>query len=83
MHPRKVTDVAGWIEEAYNPRLSKYRRLLVMSGPSGAAKTACLRILAQGNNIDLVEFRNPSNAAVANEDGGNDSRLARIRRTAV
>ena len=38
VHPKKVTDVFNWLQEAYNPKLAKYRRLLVLSGPSGAAK---------------------------------------------
>jgi cell cycle checkpoint protein len=68
VHPKKVKDVAGWLDEAYNPRLSKYRRLLVMSGPSGAAKTATLRVLADELDIDMLEYRNGSNFTFASDD---------------
>ncbi|ORY88337.1 Rad17 cell cycle checkpoint protein-domain-containing protein [Leucosporidium creatinivorum] len=68
VHPKKVNDVAGWLDEAYNPRLSKYRRLLVMSGPSGAAKTATLKILADELDIDILEYRNGSNFTFASDD---------------
>ena len=68
VHPKKVTDVAGWLTEAYNPKLAKYRRLLVLSGPSGAAKTATLRILAEEFDIDILEYRNGSNLSFAVDD---------------
>lgn len=68
MHPKKVTDVANWLTEAYNPKLAKYRRLLVLSGPSGAAKTATLRILADEFDIDILEYRNGSNLSFAVDD---------------
>lgn len=62
-----MQDVANWLEEAYNPKLAKYRRILVMSGPSGAAKTATLRILADESDIDILEYRNGSNLAFAGD----------------
>ena len=73
VHPKKVNDVSGWFDEAYNPKLAKYRRLLVLSGPAGAAKTATLRLLAEEHGVDVVEFRNTSTTAVANEDGKSHS----------
>ena len=60
--------MANWIGEAYNPKLAKYRRLLVMSGPAGAAKTATLRVLAEENDIDILEYRNTGNLEFANDD---------------
>lgn len=68
MHPKKVQDVANWIGEAYNSKLAKYRRLLVMSGPTGAAKTATLRVLAKELDIDILEYRNSGNLEFANDD---------------
>ncbi|KAL8292578.1 hypothetical protein RQP46_001190 [Phenoliferia psychrophenolica] len=67
VHAKKVQDVANWLDEAYNPKLAKYRRILVMSGPSGAAKTATLRILAEENDIELVEYRNGNNLSFAGD----------------
>ncbi|KAK4052775.1 RFC checkpoint protein Rad17 [Microbotryomycetes sp. JL201] len=69
VHPKKVDSVAGWFDEAYNPRLAKYRRLLVLAGPAGAAKTATLRLLAQESNVEIIEFRNAGNTSVANDSG--------------
>lgn len=70
VHPRKVTDVNNWLNEAYNPKLAKYRRLLVLSGPSGAAKTATLKILAEEQEIEILEFRNGSNLSFGGIDTG-------------
>lgn len=68
VHPKKVQDVANWVGEAYNSKLAKYRRLLVMSGPTGAAKTATLRVLAKELDIDILEYRNSGNLEFANDD---------------
>lgn len=68
MHPKKVTDVFNWLQEAYNPKLEKYRRLLVLSGPSGAAKTTTLRVLADELDVEILEYRNGSNLTFAVDD---------------
>lgn len=68
VHPKKVTDVFNWLQEAYNPKLAKYRRLLVLSGPSGAAKTTTLRILADELDVEILEYRNGSNLTFAVDD---------------
>ncbi|KAI5475119.1 cell cycle checkpoint protein rad17 [Pseudohyphozyma bogoriensis] len=73
VHPRKVTDVENWLGEAFNPRLAKYRRILVMSGPSGAAKTATLRILCEEEGIDVLEYRNGSNLSFGGGDFDRES----------
>jgi len=61
VHPNKVKDVAGWLDEAFNPKLCKYRRVLVLSGPAGAGKTAVLTRLAQEYEIEILEYKNPHN----------------------
>ncbi|GAA5870623.1 hypothetical protein JCM1840_004819 [Sporobolomyces johnsonii] len=70
IHPRKVSDVVGWLAEAFgpNPRIAKYRRVLVLSGPAGAGKTACLRVLAKEMGIEIVEWKETSNVELANDD---------------
>lgn len=68
VHPAKIKDVAGWLEEAYNPKLAKYRRLLVLSGPAGAGKTATLQALARDNEIDILEYKNSHNLQFASLD---------------
>lgn len=62
--------MSDWFGEAYNPKLAKYRRVLVISGPSGSAKTATLRMLAQEQEVDVLEFNNGSNLAYAGGDYG-------------
>lgn len=69
MHPGKVKDVDGWLGEAFNPKLAKYRRLLVLSGPAGAGKTATLRVLAEEHGADILEYRNPQNLKLAGDYG--------------
>jgi len=68
VHPSKVKDVAGWLDEAYNPKLVKYRRLLVLSGPAGVGKTAALRVLASEREIDILEYKNSHNLQFASLD---------------
>lgn len=69
VHAKKVTDVQNWMEEAFNPKLAKYRRVLVMSGPSGAAKTATLTMLAKEMGVSILEYRNGGNLSFAHEEG--------------
>lgn len=70
VHPKKVEDVNNWLNEAYNKKLAKHRRLLVLSGPAGAAKTATLKILAQEQEIEILEYRNSSNLSFGGEGQG-------------
>ncbi|KAM0750463.1 Rad17-domain-containing protein [Meredithblackwellia eburnea MCA 4105] len=67
VHPKKVLDVEHWFQEAFDSKLGKYRRLLVLSGPSGSAKTATLRVLAKELDVDILEYRNPANFSFAGE----------------
>lgn len=62
VHKRKVGDVRAWLTEALDgaPSLSKYRRILILTGPAGAGKTATLRALAGPNalHFDIAEWLN-------------------------
>ncbi|KZT53578.1 hypothetical protein CALCODRAFT_47481 [Calocera cornea HHB12733] len=62
VHKRKVQDVQRWLEEATTGgatgKLTKYRRLLALTGPAGAGKTATIRTLSKEMSIDIVEWRN-------------------------
>ncbi|KAI0794827.1 Rad17 cell cycle checkpoint protein-domain-containing protein [Abortiporus biennis] len=62
VHARKVQDVRQWLLEAFEGgptgKLRKYRRILVLTGPAGSAKTATLRVLAEEMNFDMLEWRN-------------------------
>ncbi|PIL27277.1 hypothetical protein GSI_10424 [Ganoderma sinense ZZ0214-1] len=63
VHKRKVQDVRHWLLEALGPndpsgKLRKYRRILVLTGPAGTAKTAAMQILSREIGFDILEWRN-------------------------
>ncbi|KAI0674065.1 Rad17-domain-containing protein [Trametes maxima] len=62
VHKRKVQDVRQWLLEAYDGgvsgKLKKYRRILVLTGPAGTAKTATIRILSKELGYEILEWRN-------------------------
>ncbi|SCV69150.1 BQ2448_2170 [Microbotryum intermedium] len=67
VHKKKVSDVALWFEEAWKPNLAKWRRVLVLSGPAGAGKTATVKVLAEELGVEILEWRNGGNWEVAND----------------
>ncbi|EIW56046.1 Rad17-domain-containing protein [Trametes versicolor FP-101664 SS1] len=62
VHKRKIQDVRQWLLEAADGgpsgKLKKYRRILVLTGPAGTAKTATLRVLSRELGYDILEWRN-------------------------
>ncbi|KAJ9478311.1 Checkpoint protein RAD24 [Pseudozyma hubeiensis] len=60
VHPKKVTQVRTWLEEAFssNPSLLRHRKLLALTGPAGAGKSATIRALAADLDFDLLEWQN-------------------------
>ncbi|RDX46443.1 Rad17-domain-containing protein [Lentinus brumalis] len=62
VHKRKVQDVRQWLVEAFeggpSGKLKKYRRILVLTGPAGTAKTATIRILSAELGCEVLEWRN-------------------------
>ncbi|KAI1798450.1 P-loop containing nucleoside triphosphate hydrolase protein [Ganoderma leucocontextum] len=62
VHKRKVQDVRHWLLEALgndpSGKLKKYRRILVLTGPAGTAKTATIQVLSREIGFDLLEWRN-------------------------
>lgn len=76
IHARKITDVEKWLTESFtltssdpNPKLAKYRRVLVLSGPAGAGKTATVKALANEMGAEIVEWKEGTNVDYANDDG--------------
>ncbi|KAL9935281.1 hypothetical protein V8E36_005629 [Tilletia maclaganii] len=67
VHRAKIDQVRTWLAEALDgsPALRAYRRLLVLTGPSGSGKSATVRALASAQelNFDLVEWGNNIRAA--------------------
>ncbi|BGP51970.1 RFC checkpoint protein Rad17 [Rhodotorula kratochvilovae] len=73
LHARKLSDVESWLLEAFalqgRPKhLAKYRRVLVLSGPSGAGKTAALKVLAREVDAEIVEWREGTNVQLAADE---------------
>ncbi|KAI0262615.1 Rad17 cell cycle checkpoint protein-domain-containing protein [Gloeopeniophorella convolvens] len=61
VHKRKVEDVRSWISDAFSGKASsKYRRLLVLTGPAGSAKTTTLRVLAREMDFEIIEYKSPT-----------------------
>ncbi|KAI0763953.1 Rad17-domain-containing protein [Trametes elegans] len=62
VHKRKVQDVRQWLTEAFDGgpsgKLKKYRRILVLTGPAGTAKTATIRVLSTELGYEILEWRN-------------------------
>ncbi|KAI0827180.1 Rad17-domain-containing protein [Trametes gibbosa] len=62
VHKKKVQDVKQWLLEALDGgpsgKLKKYRRILVLTGPAGTAKTAAIRVLARSLGYEITEWRN-------------------------
>ncbi|PPQ69263.1 hypothetical protein CVT24_000069 [Panaeolus cyanescens] len=74
VHVRKVADVRAWFQEAMDGgpsgQLRKYRRILVLTGPSGTGKTSTVRVLAKEMGFEILEWRNSisENVTAANFD---------------
>ncbi|MCJ1306738.1 Cell cycle checkpoint protein rad17 [Agyrium rufum] len=60
VHKKKVADVKGWLQDAFDGR--HRQRLLLLKGPSGTGKTATATALAQAMDFDVSEWRNPAEA---------------------
>ncbi|GAC96375.1 hypothetical protein PHSY_003955 [Pseudozyma hubeiensis SY62] len=68
IHPKKATQVRTWLEEAFssNPSLLRPRKLLALTGPAGAGKSATIRALAAHLDFDLLEWQNDQPSFDAN-----------------
>ncbi|SNX83292.1 related to cell cycle checkpoint protein RAD17 [Melanopsichium pennsylvanicum] len=62
VHPKKVAQVRGWLTEAFSsqPASVTYHKVLALTGPAGAAKSATLRALASPSDLDfdILEWQN-------------------------
>ncbi|EJD07726.1 P-loop containing nucleoside triphosphate hydrolase protein [Fomitiporia mediterranea MF3/22] len=61
VHKKKVEDVRRWLQEAFEGgnmgKLKKYRRILVLTGPAGTAKTTTVRVLSKELGFNILEWR--------------------------
>ncbi|KAK6428925.1 RFC checkpoint protein Rad17 [Oleoguttula sp. CCFEE 5521] len=64
VHKRKVADVRGWLEMAFSGRR---RKVLVLKGAAGSAKTTTIKLLASEMGIEISEWRNPAGTDYATE----------------
>lgn len=82
VHPRKVKDVEVWLRDAFTGPLSlkKLRRLLILTGPTGAGKTETIRQLAKSDELDiqLVDWSNESVNRAGDTLGSGDGEYASI-----
>ena len=60
MNKRKISDARTWLTEAFTAHAGQ-GRILLLSGPSGAGKTAVVRLLAAEMNAQIHEWINPVN----------------------
>ncbi|KAF5364946.1 hypothetical protein D9758_008130 [Tetrapyrgos nigripes] len=62
VHFKKVQDVRDWLNEAFmggpTGKMRRYRRILVLTGPAGTAKTTTIRVLSREMQFEIVEWRN-------------------------
>ncbi|KAF9554804.1 checkpoint protein Rad24 [Agrocybe pediades] len=62
VHVRKVEDVRRWLNEAFeggpSGKLTKYRRVLALTGPAGTGKTTTIKVLAKEMDFEILEWRN-------------------------
>src|SRR5277367_3586740 len=56
VHKQKVDAVRNWLLRAF--RTSSTNRILALTGPAGAGKTATLRVLGRELAFDIIEWRN-------------------------
>ncbi|KAH9923879.1 Rad17 cell cycle checkpoint protein-domain-containing protein, partial [Fomitopsis serialis] len=72
VNKRKIQDARQWLLEALDGgpsgKLSKYRRILALTGPAGTGKTATLRVLSRELGFEIVEWRNSMDERFTRED---------------
>ncbi|KAJ3178162.1 Cell cycle checkpoint protein rad17 [Geranomyces variabilis] len=72
VHTRKVADVRSWLSAAFKDSARRNRprhiqpKVLVLTGPSGAGKTAVIQMLANELRYEILEWNNPINSNAMN-----------------
>ncbi|GAA5870913.1 hypothetical protein JCM8547_000031 [Rhodosporidiobolus lusitaniae] len=61
-----------------NPKLAKYRRVLVLSGAAGSAKTAALKVLGDEMDVEIVEWTEGMRDEFGADDGPRESLVYRF-----
>lgn len=76
IHPRKIDDVEQWLREAFSasPWLRNRRRILLLRGPAGAAKTETIRQLSAATELDFEVLEWKTSEAAGTGGGPSDWR---------
>lgn len=56
VHKKKITQVSDWLKQAFTRNTPQ---LLILLGPTGAAKTTTVKALLNEMDVELVEWENP------------------------
>ncbi|CBX95493.1 hypothetical protein LEMA_P026450.1 [Plenodomus lingam JN3] len=66
VHKRKVADVRSWLTDVFNGKSRK--RLLLLKGPAGSAKTTTMALLSKELGIAMHEWKNPTGSMSTSEN---------------
>ncbi|KAJ3725037.1 Rad17 cell cycle checkpoint protein-domain-containing protein [Lentinula guzmanii] len=70
VHVRKVENVRNWLRESLeggpSGKLRKYRRVLVLTGPAGTAKSSTIRVLSEELKFEILEWKSSAGDTFAN-----------------
>jgi cell cycle checkpoint protein len=67
LNKTKVREVRAILEDMLDGTSRK--RILVLTGPAGAGKTATINVLAKEMGVEILEWRNPSSSPGGEDDG--------------
>ncbi|XP_007897969.1 cell cycle checkpoint protein RAD17 isoform X1 [Callorhinchus milii] len=59
VHKKKIEEVENWLKVHIRQRCHQDGSILLLTGPSGAGKTATLQVLVKELEIQLLEWTNP------------------------
>ncbi|KAJ3999073.1 Rad17 cell cycle checkpoint protein-domain-containing protein [Lentinula boryana] len=70
VHVRKVENVRNWLRESLDGgpsgKLRKYRRVLVLTGPAGTAKSSTIRVLSEELKFEILEWKSSAGDTFVN-----------------
>ncbi|EDW97551.1 cell cycle checkpoint protein RAD17 [Drosophila yakuba] len=73
VHPKKVGELRDWLRHCEAMRKKFPAQMCLLTGPTGAGKTATLRVLAKEFGYQLQEWINPVDCEVINALGDQNS----------
>ncbi|XP_017067202.2 cell cycle checkpoint protein RAD17 [Drosophila eugracilis] len=76
VHPKKIGELRDWLRHCEAVRKKFPAQMCLLTGPTGAGKTATLRVLAKEFGYQLQEWINPVDCEVINALGDQQSGAA-------